>query len=257
MAVAPTEKIRFSDAGPAGPERFEAGVDGYESRSFRGLGVFTSTPFEVSDDTDALQLLQRSTQVGEFYRMAPPNVWGDALPSHYMDIVIYDEEHDKHVHITLLEALNNTGINEVIAARADKPDLFGIGTDDLATWQRENPGAVANMRKSDGGDINVVALLKTGLFAAPSQDGEDPAVFTPAEKINRRVAAGRWLPIEVVIARPFIEHLMMSAVMTVAGRDTGATLFGPADMRAAPPRHATPRPRPPPSPGLSPGRGHS
>ena len=44
MAVAPEEKIKFMDAGAAGPERFEAGVAGYEARGFRGLGIFTSTP---------------------------------------------------------------------------------------------------------------------------------------------------------------------------------------------------------------------
>jgi hypothetical protein len=42
---------------------------------------------------------------------------------------------------------------------------------------------------------------------------------------------GIWMPVSLVIARPFIEHRMMSAVMTVAGRDTGATLFGPAGAR--------------------------
>ena len=49
MAVAPEEKINFGTAGPAGPERFEAGVAGYEARAFRGLGVFSSTPYEVND----------------------------------------------------------------------------------------------------------------------------------------------------------------------------------------------------------------
>lgn len=36
-----------------------------------------------------------------------------------------------------------------------------------------------------------------------------------------------------VVARPFIEHVMQSAIMTVAGRDTGAMLFGPSDMCVA------------------------
>jgi len=45
------------------------------------------------------------------------------------------------------------------------------------------------------------------------------------------VGQGKWLPLEIIIARPFIEHLMMSAIMAVSGRDTGATLFGPADMQ--------------------------
>ena len=36
------------------------------------------------------------------------------------------------------------------------------------------------------------------------------------------------MAIQIVVARPFIEHMMLSAVVAVAGRDTGATLFGPA-----------------------------
>jgi hypothetical protein len=34
-----------------------------------------------------------------------------------------------------------------------------------------------------------------------------------------------------VVTRPFIEHMMMSAIMTVSGRETGAMLFGPSDMQ--------------------------
>ena len=45
------------------------------------------------------------------------------------------------------------------------------------------------------------------------------------------VQAGIWVPVCITIARPFIEHLMMSCIATVSGKDTGATLFGPADMR--------------------------
>ena len=89
LATAPDEKINFSFAGPTGPANFEAGVNGYEARAFRGCGVFASTPFEVHDETDSLQMLQRSTQVGEFYRMKPPEVWNrernnGRLPGHYM-----------------------------------------------------------------------------------------------------------------------------------------------------------------------------
>ena len=169
MALAATDKIEYSKAGPAGPARFEAGVAGYEARAFRGLGVFTSSPYEVNDDTDSLQMLQRSTQVGEFYRMTWPVKGGDADA---MDIIIYDEEMDMHVRIRALDAL-----------RALPTDVkLPEGIDDKET------------------------LIKN------LKDGKDPKC-------------------DIIIARPFIEHLMMSAVMTVAGRDTGATLFGPADMQ--------------------------
>lgn len=55
-----------------------------------------------------------------------------------------------------------------------------------------------------------------------------------ADHIIEAVEAGIWMPVEIVIARPFIEHLMLSAVVAVAGRDTGATLFGPAGKRLHP-----------------------
>lgn len=48
--------------------------------------------------------------------------------------------------------------------------------------------------------------------------------------LSNCVDQGIWVPVEIVIARPFIEHFMLSGIVTVAGRDTGATLFGPADM---------------------------
>ena len=85
IATSSEEKYVYNVAGPAGPAKFEAGVAGYEARSFRGCGVVTSTPFEISDDADSLQMLQRNTQVGEFYRMAPPAVFGnEPLPPTYM-----------------------------------------------------------------------------------------------------------------------------------------------------------------------------
>tara|TARA_B110001452_G_scaffold143769_1_gene119585 strand:- start:9269 stop:9442 length:174 start_codon:yes stop_codon:yes gene_type:complete len=45
--------------------------------------------YEVSDDQDSVQMLQRSSQVGEFYRMSPPPVFNASqrLPPSYMDIM--------------------------------------------------------------------------------------------------------------------------------------------------------------------------
>jgi hypothetical protein len=34
--------------------------------------TYSVTQFEITDDTEAVQMLQRSTQVGEFYVMGPP-----------------------------------------------------------------------------------------------------------------------------------------------------------------------------------------
>jgi len=54
--------------------------------------------------------------------------------------------------------------------------------------------------------------------------------FTEKKLIDAN-ASGEHLEVSLVIARPFIEHRMMSAVLAVAGADTGVTLFGPADMQ--------------------------
>jgi hypothetical protein len=56
-----------------------------------------------------------------------------------------------------------------------------------------------------------------------------PADFTLANLIQT-VKNGICVKLCITIARPFIEHHMLSAVAAVSGRDTGATLYGPADM---------------------------
>lgn len=47
----------------------------------------------VLADQDSVQMLQRTSQIGEFYRMSPPAVWDSTkpLPPTYMDITIFDE----------------------------------------------------------------------------------------------------------------------------------------------------------------------
>lgn len=67
--------------------------------------------FEVSDDQDSVQMLQRSSQVGEFYRMAPPAVFDEKklLPSSYMGMcthcartLIYTYAHTHSLHATAM-----------------------------------------------------------------------------------------------------------------------------------------------------------
>ena len=49
MALAPEAKLSYKEGGPSAAAAFEAGVAGVEARAFRGCGIFTSEPFEVSD----------------------------------------------------------------------------------------------------------------------------------------------------------------------------------------------------------------
>jgi hypothetical protein len=147
-----------------------------------------------------------------------------------MDIMIYDEEADRLQHITFAEALYaccvGDGANQIPLA-SDVFQSTKLSADDcfkcLASVAVSGKppdfltaaAAVAGA-PGDGGDgdrgIAAVKALVTG----------------PVSAIISAVNMGVWVPVCITIARPFIEHLMMSAIMTVSGRDTGATLFGPA-----------------------------
>ena len=166
-------------------------------------------------------MLQRSSQIGEYYRMAPPKSFamkkkpdgttdGPDLPPHYMDIVIYDEEMDKHMHITVREAMR--------AAMQDKTHMSAAEADPKKKGLNffGDKALIEQKYKEVGVTKKTLAVDNAGL---------------DADAIAEALTKGEWHPVEIVIARPFIEHLMMSAVVAVAGRDTGATLFGPADMQ--------------------------
>jgi hypothetical protein len=49
MSLAPEEKLAYREGGDKALAQFEAGVQGFLAASFRGCGVVTSDPFEVSD----------------------------------------------------------------------------------------------------------------------------------------------------------------------------------------------------------------
>ena len=174
-------------------------MSGFEARAFRGCGVVTSEPFEVSDDNESLQMLTRSSQVGEFYVMAPPQIKpkGDN-GQHTCDIMIFDEERDCHVRITWEDALEATLVND--------DDFMKDRT--KATTMQDGAENTTSLDTWAG---------KARAWSAYNKGGEW------SDDLDKDV--------RIVVARPFIEHLMHNVVMCVSGRDTGATLFGPADMQ--------------------------
>jgi len=223
MALAPEQKLTYKEGGPAAEARFEAGLAGFEARSFRGCGVMvrasnplspthtaltrrksdraslclcvqTSEPFEVSDDNESLQMLTRNSQIGEFYVMAPPQVEPKDSSLHTCDIMVFDEERDAHVRITWEDAMNATLVND---------DKFYAGT---------TPGTKMEDGTKDGkklDDWKSAAGAWNDFNKGTAPEGGfgtlDPNV-------------------RIVVARPFIEHTMRNVIMAGAGRDTGATL---------------------------------
>jgi len=296
--------------------------------------------FEITDDVEAVQMLQRSTQVGEFYVMGPPtipfgkkdnfqnfmvtppcshrhtrahvaprNPWRiahddtsriDGSLRRAQDIVIFDEEADRHVVIPWEDAVEATFAHFTNASTAVGPAsdklvqtggaLATAGTKSAAwiaatayrqtrTWDRPAGGyAIAPFEAGMNSLAGAVATSTAGLTVADwralancwhyiNRNGtegvtvttingagdayiETPGCFPTTQfELNGDLNDPFHIPFEfrggsiqdfmqisefrinLVVARPFIEHVMHSAVMTVSGRDTGAMLFGPSDMQ--------------------------
>lgn len=136
-------------------------------------------------------MLTRSSQIGEFYVLAPPQVEPKDSSLHTCDIMIFDEERDAHVRITWEDAMNATLVNDekfYVATAANTP--MADGTKDgkrLSDWKTA-AGAWNDFNKGTAPEGGFGAL--------------DPNV-------------------RIVVARPFIEHTMHNVIMAVAGRDTG------------------------------------
>ena len=116
LTMGPEERIRYDLVGPEGPARFNAGPNALESGSVRGLKVYEVKPFDVGEASrEAIQMLSRSVQVGEYYVAGAPEHWarGQALDPEAGDVVLYDEHKDSHVRITLERALMHCLMPEV------------------------------------------------------------------------------------------------------------------------------------------------
>jgi hypothetical protein len=145
-------------------------------------------------------MLTRSTQVGEFYVMGPPMVAPNEDDIGFMDLIIYDEESDRHVRVTWESALAATCVNSEGKLGDNSGSTFVLAGQESGETSKD----WADLAKTWG------AANKAGYKAADS--------LYSNEKVY------------IVLCRPFIEHLMHSAIVAVAGRDTGATLFGPAGV---------------------------
>jgi hypothetical protein len=214
----PLARAAYKEGGPAAEARFEAGVAGFEARAFRGCGVFTSEPFEVSDDSDSVQMLTRSSQIGEFYIMMPPQVkptGGAGSNLHTADMLIYDEESDKHVRITWRQALAAT-LAAVKTVGDDKPVLG-------------NPG----VSKGHSGTLELSTWITLAEAVAKYSSGKDEAgtTVTVADTAWQTLSDSGALDIRIVVARPFIEHLMVRC----------SSPFAPLPARASDPSTAVRR----------------
>ena len=170
--------------------------------------------FESSNrhaDADSVQMLTRASQVGEFYVMSPPQVApDDNNRKGSCDIMIYDEESDKHVIITWKDALNATMV--VPAGEEARADI----TSDTANVDDGNTGL--KLAAEGGGDSWVKRALQVQYFnEGLTETGAAPTAESTVAK-NELTAEEK--DVRIVIARPFIEHMMHSAILAVSGRET-------------------------------------
>ena len=255
MSLAPEEKISYAVAGPKADATFEAGAAGFTARGFRGCGIFTSEPFEVSDDqvrspspralcppsaahrrarglgrtrsrcsrgrarsasvrrrrlrTTAACAVADSPQPRAVYVMMPPQTEPrDGDGRHTADLLIYDEESDKHVRISWDDAVEAT--------------MIGDRGDDYATADGKGKICVTT---AAGTDINLANGMTLEEWRKAAEDvsayNKGKVGATPAQPYSSMDAKA--LACRIVLARPFIEHLMHSAILAVSGRSTGAT----------------------------------
>ena len=179
----------------------------------------------------------RNSQIGEFYVLQPPQVPPDVGKEKFTcDILIYDEESDRHVRITWGQALDACCINTANNANRGIARNVSMSHPTTGPQGMDANGATA---AQNGGNHGATAHLSAWLAKA-----EDIRSFNEQAQGNTITYANIDTDIRIVVARPFIEHLMHSVIMTKSGRETGATLCVSHGLEPRPRALAAHAPRP-------------
>ena len=142
------------------------------------------------------------------------------------DILVYDEESDRHVRITWGQALEATclaaaaGVNGKInggAVRMSHPTTGPQGMD-------PNGDAGRAYAQAPGNALPAGLSLAGWLAKAKAIQSFNEQKVVTGGTTGVATYADVDTDIRIVVARPFIEHLMHSVIMAVSGRETGATL---------------------------------
>ena len=187
-------------------------------------------------------MLTRTTQVGEFYVMRAPPFCPKPGATGFMDMFIFDEEGDRFVRIGWEEAIKASGMKALAADLSVAPAAKVVAstgftkidaTDSIPTYTTAAKKDVS-FRFTDGAGDEVDARAGTIAawyghamwFSHYNKVGipTDANEYEKFQEEYKKCAMNLFL----VVCRPFIEHTMHSAIAMVGGRDTGATLFGPA-----------------------------
>ena len=140
VTTAPEARIRYDSGGPQAVAEHRRGSQGFLSNRFRGMDVYQSRSFPSGDRGESVQLLERQTQVGEYYVMktrgsrdwrASPGVPSNRVDRDRLlrsgDIAVYDEERDTLVDLSILDAVDASGFHEL----SEDPDT------EAHEWRKE------------------------------------------------------------------------------------------------------------------------
>lgn len=137
------------------------------------------------------------------------------------------------VHVPFADALTHACLPELAAALARQTGNPNALSAALGLGAQGKPEVLDKMRISRGSGGDGAAAYDEFRQAISDLEKPDGDFTSALTAIAGMVAAGVWIPLRLVLSRPFIEHEMFSAIMMVGGADTGNTLLGPADFQVA------------------------
>ena len=227
MALAPEEKISYAVAGPKADAAFEAGAAGFQAKGFRGCGIFTSEPFEVSDDQDSVQMcvramrrlarapprsrapvclrrLTRNSQIGEFYTLMPPQVDPGDKKRHTCDILIYGAPLSAHARG---HAHAHAPTSASVADEESDKHVRISWKDALEATMLEAggaPGAKIDVTDAAGNPVNMNGGVSLANWLVKAQAISDYNADTNNAALGKTPAFGDIDPdIRIVVCRPF------------------------------------------------------
>lgn len=231
VTMVPEAKIQYDKGGPQAIDRFNGGPDAFAQTTFRNTKVYAVDTVSRGGDAQPFQMLERRSMVGEYYTAkAPPHFDNDRpLPNSYMDVLIFDEEADKLKQISFRKMVQ-FALPEVAATKNP--------------FNRNDDITGRNPLKIKGAYTKYKLLIDQSLAKLPADSKFKQKEFSIENfyrtfnysneqfmEIVEMAEAGIWVPLCVTLVRPFIEHTMLSAIITVAGQETGVTAWGASDMQ--------------------------
>lgn len=236
LRMVPNEKKQEYLAGERGVERYDNFNGGRGISDYRGLKVYVQHAFDVGEASQNVNMLERHTQVGEYYVMTPPKFMSTKpLPENYMNLTIFDENMDMLKVITLEEVVNHACPWLLQLTGAD-PFKVQSNAAHIAMAIKSYNLLEAGPKAAVDAEIDTLTSSAKDTFDVYIGKFLTSFDYTKKDSWAKVVAlatSGVWMPFTFVITRPFIEHRMLSMIVTVAGSDTGATMYGQSDFQIA------------------------